>query len=50
MERTVQGYSPRFFVTAVTAATWLLCNKEADTMIKVVGGMKASGTHNATII
>jgi len=50
MVRARDGYSPRSYVTAITAPAGLLRDKERHVVVGVVGGVKAARAENATVI
>jgi len=50
MKWTTDRNTPGLFVTTVATSAWLLSNEEADVVICVIGGVKAAGAEDATVI
>lgn len=48
--RTFDGLTPCLYIATIAATAGLLGNEKADTVIGVVGGLKASEAKNAAII
>ena len=50
MVRAVEGETPFFYVTTITAPPGLLSDEETDVVVDMASGMKATRAHHAAII
>ena len=50
MVRACDGYTPRPYVTAITAPARLLCNKERNVVVGMVCCVEAARAENATVV